>query len=113
LAASWHTNVHQYAEQRTSRLLSFLPKPGKQNWEPAIRQASLPATLRFYRIPRFLFAPNQELIELLEKGTGKAFYPIGRGDDTTCLTCYVATAPTVTLYSATSAASPPRRTFAI
>jgi phosphatidylinositol alpha 1,6-mannosyltransferase len=82
LAASWHTNVHQYAEQRASRLLSLLPEGWKTKLGAAIRQASLQATLRFYRIPRFLFAPNQELIELLEKGTGKACYPMGRGVDT-------------------------------
>jgi glycosyltransferase involved in cell wall biosynthesis len=38
--------------------------------------------MRFYKIPRLLFAPNQELIDLLEQGTGKPCYRMERGVDT-------------------------------
>jgi len=38
--------------------------------------------LRFYRIAQILFAPNRELIELIEKSTGKPCYPMYRGVDT-------------------------------
>ena len=48
----------------------------------AIRQGSLLATLRFYHIAQVLFAPNQELIDVIEKGTGKSVYPMHRGVDT-------------------------------
>ena len=82
LAASWHTNLHQYAEQRASRLMFFLPPSVRQKTGAAIREASLLATLRFYKIAQILYAPNQELIELLEKGTGKPCYPMQRGVDT-------------------------------
>jgi glycosyltransferase involved in cell wall biosynthesis len=37
--------------------------------------------IRYYRIPRLLFAPNPQLISLLENGTGKACVPMGRGVD--------------------------------
>jgi glycosyltransferase involved in cell wall biosynthesis len=40
------------------------------------------ATLRFYHAAQILFAPNQELIELLEKGTNKPCYLMQRGVDT-------------------------------
>ncbi|HVN21905.1 MAG TPA: glycosyltransferase [Dongiaceae bacterium] len=83
LAASWHTNVHEYAQQRANALLSFLPPSAKHRMGKTICQASLNATLRFYRIAQVLFAPNRELIELLEKGTGKPVYPMHRGVDTT------------------------------
>jgi glycosyltransferase involved in cell wall biosynthesis len=82
LAASWHTNVHEYAEQRAASLLSFLPGAARKKAGAAIRQGSLTATLRFYHIAQLLFAPNQELIELMEKGTGKPCYPMHRGVDT-------------------------------
>jgi len=82
LAASWHTNVHEYAEQRAKSLLSFVPEGPGSRLGSAIRQASLKATLRFYRIAQVLFAPNRELIELIEKGTGKPCYPMYRGVDT-------------------------------
>jgi phosphatidylinositol alpha 1,6-mannosyltransferase len=82
LAASWHTNVHQYAEQRAASLLSILPGGLRRNLSAAIQKASLLATLRFYHIAQILFAPNQELIELMEQGTGKPCYPMYRGVDT-------------------------------
>ena len=81
LAASWHTNVHEYAEQRARSILSFLPQTLKSRLGRAICGASLKATLRFYRIAQVLFAPNQELIELIEKGTAKLCYPMYRGVD--------------------------------
>jgi glycosyltransferase involved in cell wall biosynthesis len=82
LAASWHTNVHQYAEQRGSAMLSFLPAGLSNCVGVAFRRGSLLATLRFYHAAQVLFAPNQELIEMIEKGTGKACYPMHRGVDT-------------------------------
>jgi len=82
LAASWHTNLHEYAEQRASRLMFFLPPSVRQKIGAAIREASLLATIRFYKLAQILYAPNQELIALLEKGTGKACYPMQRGVDT-------------------------------
>ncbi len=82
LAASWHTNVHQYAEQRGSELFSFLPVGLKKSLGAAFRDGSLLATLRFYHAAQVLFAPNQELIDVIEKGTGKPVYPMHRGVDT-------------------------------
>ncbi|MGB8014032.1 MAG: glycosyltransferase [Terriglobales bacterium] len=82
LAASWHTNVHQYAEQRASALLFFLPVALRERLGAAIQRGSLLATLRFYHIAQVLFAPNRELIEVIEKGTGKSCYPMHRGVDT-------------------------------
>lgn len=82
LAASWHTNVHEYAEQRASSLLRFLPDAWRAQAGRAIRQGSLMATLRFYHIAQVLFAPNRELIQLIEQGTRKPCYPMYRGVDT-------------------------------
>ncbi len=81
LAASWHTNVHEYAERRGVGLLPFLPKSARNRAGRAMREASLLATLRFYHIAQVLYAPNQELIDLLEEGTGKPCYLMGRGVD--------------------------------
>lgn len=83
LAASWHTNVHEYAEQRAKSLLAFLPEDLNNRLGQTICRASLRATLRFYRIAQVLFAPNRELVELVEKGTGKPCYSMYRGVDTT------------------------------
>ena len=82
LAASWHTNVHQYAQQRAASLLARLPGGVSRQLGEFIREASLRATLRYYHIAQILFAPNQELIDLLEKGTRKPCYLMQRGVDT-------------------------------
>lgn len=82
LAASWHTNLHEYAERRAAGILSWLPEALRVKLGCTIRQLSLRALLRFYKIARVLFAPNQELIGLVEKGTGKPCYPMQRGVDT-------------------------------
>ncbi|HSZ20290.1 MAG TPA: glycosyltransferase [Candidatus Acidoferrum sp.] len=71
LAASWQTNLHQFARCRVSRLLSSWPENLSASLAAAVEFASFHATARFYKIPRLLFAPNRELVELLEKTTGK------------------------------------------
>ena len=81
LAASWHTNIHEYAAQRAAALLSFLPRDARAVLSQAICRGSLAATLRFYRLAQVLFAPNRELIELLEDGTDKPCYSMHRGVD--------------------------------
>jgi phosphatidylinositol alpha 1,6-mannosyltransferase len=82
LAASWHTNLHQYAEQRSRGLLGWLPGWFQHAVAGAIGRGSLACVLRYYHIPQILFAPNQELIDLIEQGTGKACYLMARGVDT-------------------------------
>jgi phosphatidylinositol alpha 1,6-mannosyltransferase len=82
LAASWHTNLHQYAEERAAALLGWLPRSVRTRMGAGIRRGSLLAILRFYRIAQILFAPNRELVDLLEAGTGKTCYLMQRGVDT-------------------------------
>ena len=82
LLASWHTNVHQYAERRALPLLSFLPSHWRKALGAQIRERSFRLTARFYQIPRVLMAPNRELILLLERATGKPCYLMARGVDT-------------------------------
>jgi phosphatidylinositol alpha 1,6-mannosyltransferase len=82
LVISWHTNLHDYAGRRLERLLTFLPaKPRKAIADWGERN-SLNATLRFYRLGRLLFAPNEELVRLLREATGRHFCLMRRGVDT-------------------------------
>jgi phosphatidylinositol alpha 1,6-mannosyltransferase len=83
IAASWHTNVHEYAELRADKLLQGLPQSWRTTLGEWIRRGSFAATARFYQTARVLFAPNQELVTLLEKSTGKPCSRMGRGVDTT------------------------------
>ena len=77
LAASWHTNVHEYAARRLRGLGRILPAIPR-----AAESASLAITTRFYRMAQVLFAPNQELCDMLEHRTGRPTHPMPRGVDT-------------------------------
>lgn len=71
LAATWQTNLDQYARSRAAAVTSFLPAALTSKFLETVQKLSLAACLRFYRIPRLLFAPNPEIAEVLEKATGK------------------------------------------
>jgi phosphatidylinositol alpha 1,6-mannosyltransferase len=71
LAASWQTNLHQFARRRVSRLLSAWPANLSVRLAAAAEFASFHLAARFYKIPRLLFAPNCELVGSLGKATGK------------------------------------------
>lgn len=81
LVASWHTNVHEYAGRRLEKLLSFLPAGPAQAMSAAAERGALTGAARFYAIARLLFAPNQELVELLGRRTGRPCFLMQRGVD--------------------------------
>jgi phosphatidylinositol alpha 1,6-mannosyltransferase len=72
MVASWHTNLHRYASRR------FRVK--------ALEQPAFRALMQFYKIPRVLLAPNDELRSLLERETGKPTVLMPRGVDTDLFT---------------------------
>lgn len=83
LVASWHTNLHEFGARRLERILGvFLP----MSWTRAIgaRAERLMLSLLnlFYGFGRVLLAPNPELIQMLEKRTGKPAFLMQRGIDT-------------------------------
>jgi phosphatidylinositol alpha 1,6-mannosyltransferase len=82
LAASWQTNLHQFARCRVSRLLSSWPENLSAKLAAAAEFAAFHAAARFYKIPRLLFAPNCELVELLGKTTGKPCFLMSHSVDT-------------------------------
>ncbi len=82
LAASWHTNVHEYAARRTQWLTRHLPPAAAAAVERRTEAAALAAIARFYRLPQLLFAPNAELCALLERRTGRPCHRMQRGVDT-------------------------------
>jgi glycosyltransferase involved in cell wall biosynthesis len=82
LAASWQTNIHQFARCRVSKLLSSLPTSLSAKIAAAAETASFRVAGRFYRRPRLLFTPNRELVELLGKTTGKPCFLMSHSVDT-------------------------------
>jgi glycosyltransferase involved in cell wall biosynthesis len=82
LAASWHTNVHEYAARRMGWLTGHLAASRGAVIESGVEAGTLWATSRFYRLAKVLFAPNDELRRMLEKNTGRPCYLMQRGVDT-------------------------------
>jgi phosphatidylinositol alpha 1,6-mannosyltransferase len=82
LVASWHTNLHEYAAQRSTWLLRMLPPSRVPAAEKKIEEVTLLACARFYRMAEALFAPNIDLCQLLEQVTGRQCALMPRGVDT-------------------------------
>jgi glycosyltransferase involved in cell wall biosynthesis len=81
LAASWHTNVHEYAARRSGWFLRLLPKRQSAAAGQKIENFSMAVLARFYKLARVLFAPNPELCALLERATGRKCHIMPRGVD--------------------------------
>ena len=81
LAASWHTNVHEYAARRADWFLRLLPKRHSATAGCKIENLALATAAWFYRKAKVLFAPNPELCALLERSTGRPCFLMPRGVD--------------------------------
>ncbi len=82
LAASWHTNVHEYAARRMGWLTDRVSRSRGLAIEGGVEAGALWATSLFYKLARVLFAPNDELCRMLEKTTGRPCFLMQRGVDT-------------------------------
>jgi len=81
LAASWHTNVHEYLARRSEWFLRLLPERQSENTGQKIEDLAMAVAARFYSLAQVVFAPNPELCALLERSTGRACYLMPRGVD--------------------------------
>ena len=81
LAASWHTNVHEYLARRSNWFLRVLPKRRAKAAEQKIEDLTLAVAAKIYSLARVVFAPNPELCRLLERTTGRPCYLMPRGVD--------------------------------
>jgi glycosyltransferase involved in cell wall biosynthesis len=81
LAASWHTNVHEYLARRSDWLLRLLPEQQSARIGQIIEDLTMATAARFYSVAQVLFAPNPELCELLERATGLPCRLMPRGVD--------------------------------
>lgn len=80
LAASWHTNVHEYLARRSDWFVKLLPKQSMVT-EQTIEDMTLAAAARFYSMAHVLYAPNPELCSLLRRSTGRPCHLMPRGVD--------------------------------
>jgi glycosyltransferase involved in cell wall biosynthesis len=81
LAASWHTNVHEYLARRSNWFLRMLPQRQSAATGRKIEDLTLSAASILYARARVLFAPNPELCQLLERKIGRPCHLMPRGVD--------------------------------
>jgi glycosyltransferase involved in cell wall biosynthesis len=82
LAASWHTNLHEFAARRASLLCSLLPERARTRVTGAVERFVLDRVCWFFGRAQVLFAPNPELAAMLRERTGRRVVRMGRGVDT-------------------------------
>jgi phosphatidylinositol alpha 1,6-mannosyltransferase len=81
LAASWHTNLHEFAARRLWKLASMLPEEPRNGLAHCTQEFVLQACLRYYKFARVILAPNQEHMKLIAASTGRPVFPMQRGVD--------------------------------
>ncbi|MFZ1085263.1 MAG: glycosyltransferase [Terracidiphilus sp.] len=83
LAASWHTNIHEYAARRTDRILPkrLIRGGARAGLLKRIEDIAFQLLMLHFKLARFYFAPNSELIERLQTATKKPCWLMERGID--------------------------------
>lgn len=82
ILASWHTNLHEFSARRLQKTLRFVPKNARQQLINFIERKILDGAVLYYKMGKVLLAPNEELVEILGKGTKRAAHLMTRGVDT-------------------------------
>ncbi len=82
LAASWHTNVHEYLARRVVHLMSGLTEQQAISTGKVVEDCALGIATTIYSAAQILFAPNLELCRRLEDTTGRPCHLMTRGVDT-------------------------------
>ena len=81
LAASWHTNVHEYAGRRFSHLLRMFSEIRPVGAALALEDCAMKFAADFYSAAEVLFAPSQQLCAQLKLATGRPCFLMRRGID--------------------------------
>jgi glycosyltransferase involved in cell wall biosynthesis len=81
LAASWHTNVHEYLARRSKWFLRLLPERQSAGAEQNIEDLTMAIAAGFYSLAQVLYAPNPQLCAQLQSATGRPCHLMPRGVD--------------------------------
>ena len=82
LVGSWHTNLHEFAARRLTRMLRFLPQKTLDSLTGFAERKIMDGAVYYYKMPKVVLSPNQELVDLLGKGTNRVSRLMSRGVDT-------------------------------
>ncbi|MBK7393882.1 MAG: glycosyltransferase [Chloracidobacterium sp.] len=81
LIASWHTNLHEFGARRLNKMLSFLSIKTASKISNFAERKIMAGAILYYKMPKMILAPNQELVKILSNGTGRVSRLMLRGVD--------------------------------
>lgn len=81
LLGSWHTNIHEFAASRIRRMLRFLPRHTADKIADLAEIKIMDGAGYYYKMPKVILAPNQELVDDLHRRTNREARLMGRGVD--------------------------------
>ena len=81
LAASWHTNFHQFAARRLQKLIGWMPERVSQPMVGWSQERGLRLLLWFYGLASVTLAPTVEQVAWLEKELKRPSFLMPRGVD--------------------------------
>ena len=81
MVASWHTNLHEFAARRLSRMFNFLPDSASRKVTDFAENKILSGAVLYYKMPKVILVPNKELADFFAKGTGRTVRIMSRGVD--------------------------------
>jgi phosphatidylinositol alpha 1,6-mannosyltransferase len=81
LAASWHTNFHQFAARRLQKLIGWVPARMSDPLVSWSQDRGLGILLWFYRFAAVTLAPTVQQVEWLEKKLQRPSFLMPRGVD--------------------------------
>ena len=82
MVGSWHTNLHEFAARRLTRMFRFLPQKTLDSMTGFAERKIMDGAVLYYKMPKVVLSPNQELVDLLGKGTKRVSRLMTRGVDT-------------------------------
>ena len=81
MIGSWHTNLHEFAARRLTRMFRFLPEKTVAKMTGFVERKIMDGAVLYYKMPKIILAPNQELVDRLGKGTKREARLMIRGVD--------------------------------
>ena len=81
MIGSWHTNLHEFAARRLTRMFRFLPEKTVAKMTGFIERKIMDGAVLYYKMPKIILAPNQELVDRLGNGTKREARLMIRGVD--------------------------------
>ncbi len=81
LIGSWHTNLHEFASRRLEKLFRFLPFKLGQTISKQAEKWIFKGSVYYYKMPKMVLSPNDELVKALGKGSGRESQLMLRGVD--------------------------------